>query len=121
MTLVATENIRLFAIVHANVLHPKARHVIGMPHELVDEGSKAEPLPSPNVLVIEQESEGSIFLYRMTRTGEPSGDTWHQSIDDAKHQAEYEYGEVLGEWRAIPEDVTDSRGFAVEALNRQAG
>src|SRR5882724_196945 len=97
---VTTGNIRLFATVRANVLHPKTRHVIGLPSELADNGDETQQLPSPDVLVIEQEGEGSVFLYRMTRTGEPGGDTWHQSIDDARHQAEYEYGEVLGEWRA---------------------
>jgi hypothetical protein len=118
--LVAKDNIRLFAVLRAAVLHPKTRHLVGLPRELTDNGGEPEQLPSPDVLVIEQEGEGSIFLYRVTRTGEPGGDTWHQSIDDAKHQAEYEYGEVLGEWHAIPEEVTDAREFAVEALIKQA-
>ncbi len=112
-----TGNIRLFATVRANVLHPKTRHVIGLPSELADNGDETQQLPSPDVLVIEQEGEGSVFLYRMTRTGEPGGDTWHQSIDDARHQAEYEYGEVLGEWRAIPNNVTDAREFAVQTIS----
>lgn len=116
----STGNIRLLAALRGNVPRPKSRHVIGLPPELGDKGDEAQQLPSPDVLVIEQEGEGSIFLYRMTRTGEPGGDTWHQSIDDAKHQAEFEYGEVLGEWRAIPDDVIDAREFAVEAVSERA-
>ena len=113
---VGARSVRLFALVSAHVLHPKTRHVIGWPPELSDEGSEVQHLPSPDVLVIEQESEGSVFLYRMTRTGAASGDTWHQSIEDAKHQAEHEYGKGLGEWRAVPDDVADARGFAIETI-----
>jgi hypothetical protein len=113
--------VRLFAIVHANVLHAKTRHLIGLPEELAGIGDELHQLPSPDVLLIEQESEGNVFLYRMTRSGEPAGDTWHQSVDDAKHQANYEYGDTLGEWRAIPDDVSDPRDFAVQAVNAGAG
>lgn len=117
MTSMAIDKIRFFTAVHASVLHPKTLHTIGLPPELAgDAEEEAEQLPSPDVLVIEQESEGNVFLYRMTRTGEPGGDTWHQSVDDAKHQAEYEYGGLLGEWRAIPDDATDAREFAVEEV-----
>lgn len=117
----ATEKIRLFAAVHADVLHPKTRHVVGLPYELRANGDGAEQLPSPDVLVIAQEGDGSIFLYRMTRNGGAAGDTWHQSVDDAKYQAEYEYGEVLGEWQAIPEAVADARDFAVESIGKKTG
>jgi hypothetical protein len=117
MTSLAILRTRLFTAVHAEVLHPKTRHTIGLPSELGGDAEEAEELPSPDVLVIEQESEGSVFLYRMTRTGEPGGDTWHQSIEDAKHQAEYEYGGLLGEWRPVPDTIADARAFAVEAIN----
>jgi len=36
--------------------------------------------------------EGSFMIYRYTRDGEFCGDTWHQNLDDAFHQAKYEYG-----------------------------
>ena len=76
-----------------------------------------EQMPAPDVLVIEQEDEGSVFLYRVTRSGQSGGDTWHQSIDDAKHQAHFEYGEVLGEWYDIAGDEADARDFAVRAFD----
>ena len=107
---------RLFAVVRANVLHPKTQHVIGFPPGLAGNRAEVQKLPSPDVLVITQESEGSVFLYRLTRAGESGGDTWHQSIDDAKHQAEYEFGEALGKWRVVPDDVADAREFAIEAV-----
>lgn len=109
-------NIRLFAAIHGDVLHPKAHHVIGFPTEIGADNNKIQKLPSPDVLVIEQEAEGSVFLYRMTRGGKPGGDTWHQSINDAKHQAEYEYGQVLGDWQPIPESAVDARDFAIKTI-----
>jgi hypothetical protein len=117
---VATENIRLFAAVRGAVLHPKTRHTIGLPPELADNAAEVQQLPSPDVLLIEQESEGSGFLHRMTRSGEMGGDIWHRNIDDAKHQADYEFGALLGEWQAIPDNVTDAYRFATEAVNERA-
>jgi hypothetical protein len=56
-----------------------------------------------------------VFLYRMTKHGESGGDTWHQSVEDAQHQAKYEYGDAVGAWNEIPADVPDAREFAVAA------
>jgi hypothetical protein len=111
-----TRSNRFFATVRAAVLHPRTRHTLGFPPELTRVTNGAPQLPSPDVLVIEEECEGNVFLYRMTRSGEAGGDTWHQSINDAKHQAEYEYGDVLGEWKVVPDDVLDARDFAVKAI-----
>ena len=109
--------VRFFAILRAAVLHPRTRHTLGFPSELSGVTDDAQQLPGPVVLVIEVESKGNVFLYRMTRSGEPGGDTWHQSVDDAKHQAKYEYGDVLGEWQAIPVDVIDAREYAVKVVS----
>ena len=108
-------SVRLFAIVHAQVLHPRVRHRLGLPPELTEGADDAQLLPQPHVLVIEEESQGSVFLYRMTQRGEPGGDTWHQSVEDAKDQAVYEYGDAVGAWNEIPADVPDAREFAVAA------
>lgn len=108
--------VRLFAVVHAQVLHPRVRHLVGLPPELAEGANDAQPLPWPHVLVIEEESPGSVCLYRMTQSGESGGDTWHQSVEDAKHQANYEYGDAVGDWSEIPGDVRDARDFAVAAV-----
>ncbi len=113
---VMARNVRLFAVVRAQVLHPRVRHLVGFPPELAEGADDAQPLPWPHVLVIEEESPGSVFLYRMTQSGESGGDTWHQSVDDAKHQADYEYGDAVGDWNEVPDDVPNAREFAVAAV-----
>ena len=117
----ATGNVRLFAVVDRQGLRPKVRHTVGFPAELTHGEDETEPLPWPDVLVIVEESQGNVFMYRLTRSGEPCGDTWHQSTDDARHQAEYEYGDALGEWRPVPSDASDPQEFAVAAVRTQEG
>jgi hypothetical protein len=51
-------------------------------------------LPLPNRLEIEingSESE-PCMMFRYTSDDAFCGDTWHESLEDAFHQAEYEYG-----------------------------
>jgi len=62
------------------------------------------------LLVISTENDG-IFLVRYAPDGEFAGDTWHQTIDEAKRQATFEYGELVGPWTAIPSDVQDIASF----------
>jgi hypothetical protein len=104
-----------FAFLHTRAAHPRVRHVLGFPSELAGDDEVARQLPPPDVVVIEEESQGNVFLYRLTRSGEPCGDTWHQSIEDARYQADYEYGDALGEWQDIPHEASDAREFAVAA------
>ena len=91
----------------------RVRHAVGWPPGMAPDGSEAQMLPTPDVIVIEEQSSSSVFLYRMTMTGELAGDTWHRSVEEAKGQARYEYGDAVGEWKSIPADVSDACGFAV--------
>jgi len=42
--------------------------------------------------------EAVFFLDRFAEDGRSVGDTWHQSIDEAREQAEDEYGDALSAW-----------------------
>ena len=53
--------------------------------------------------------EDGPMLYRYASSGEFAGDTWHQSLDQAKDQAEFEYESALGPWHEIPEDVAEGK------------
>ena len=55
----------------------------------------------PAFLVIEERPDG-IFLYRFGATGECVGDTWHMNIDDAKHQASFEFEGFVQGWVDVP-------------------
>jgi hypothetical protein len=46
-------------------------------------------------------------------TGNFVGDTWHQNVEDAKHQAEFEFDGMISHWVDLPRDVTDVVEFAL--------
>jgi len=55
------------------------------------QGSRSMPLPDR--VEIETFGDGSdCFLYRYTRSGECCGDTWHETLQAAFEQAQFEYG-----------------------------
>jgi hypothetical protein len=70
-------------------------------------------MPDAEWLVIE-ESGASYFLYRYTGSGEFAGDTWHAALEDAQHQANYEYGSRSGDWVEVPPSIDDAVQFARE-------
>ncbi len=75
-------------------------------------GEQTQGLLLPRVLVIEERPDRS-FLYRYAPDGSSGGDTWHRSVEDAKSQARAEYGNALGEWKSIPDDVQDAASFTL--------
>jgi hypothetical protein len=42
------------------------------------------------------------FLYRCEDDWMPVTDTWHETIDDAKHQAQFEYEGIESTWQLPP-------------------
>jgi hypothetical protein len=73
-----------------------------------------EELPWPTVLLIRPGKESGFLLYRYTQDGRFAGDTWHLTLEDAKHQADFEFGESLGAWREVPAGVPDPITFALQ-------
>ena len=54
---------------------------------------RKEDFPNPDRVVIEVDGSGTAcMMYRYTRTGDLCGDTWHEDLESAYGQAEYEYG-----------------------------
>ena len=49
-------------------------------------------------LLIEEQSDG-IFLYHESTDGKRFGDTWHKTVEDAKHQARWQFSDLITEWR----------------------
>ena len=72
----------------------------------------------PRVILLFDYQDGPM-LFRYTATGEFAGDTWHASLDDAKDQAEFEYGQALGRWLQIPDEI--AKGTEAEFALRKAG
>lgn len=107
--------IRLFAFLNTNIEVSHHVQFLGLPEELSGSKDSRSELPRPQILIIEEQDDG-IFLYRYTLDGRFGGDTWHATMEDAKHQASYEYGEAVGEWHAIPPEVKESLEYARSRL-----
>lgn len=102
---------RFVAVVRDPYEGRPSRHYVGMPPMDPGDPDTREQMPVPRVLVLETRPDG-IFLDRYDESGEEAGDTWHQSIDDAKEQAQVEYGDQLGPWTEVPENEPDPVAFA---------
>lgn len=107
----------------ARVDEPKPKdlqvvHWHGVPPKLIRWPFRRKRLPWPQVLILEAGDEG-YFLTRfakpwpLTRTARYAGDTWHRTIEEAKRQAEFEYGIAEDAWRPVPEGVEDVVRFAL--------
>ena len=94
----------------------RVKHYIGFPESLGM--GEQKPLPDAVALLIMEEAPGSVFLYRLNAVGEDAGDTWHPTLVEAREQAEFEYGDALGEWVDIPPEIDDPREYS---LRRAAG
>ena len=97
---------RLIALVGPMVGKQQAIHKIGLP-----DGPQTA-MPFPEVLFLEDDAT-SCMLYRYTADGQFGGDTWHQTLEEAKHQAEFEYGEAFGPWLLVPEIESDGHEYAI--------
>ena len=58
-------------------------------------------LPMPTRVEIEIDQAGHAMLYRYQNDGTFCGDTWHETLEDAMHQADYEYGISAEAWQLI--------------------
>jgi hypothetical protein len=86
--------VRLFAWVPTGYDRSKVVHTTGLP---TDHSGQAA-LPPAALLVLDQlEDEKAFYLIRYSAEGEFAGDTWHENLDDAKHQAEFEFGNLAWE------------------------
>ena len=74
----------------------------------------SEMLPIADVILLVVDDEPGAMLFRYTAHGDFGGDTYHVTPDEALEQASFEYGEALGEWLTVPDDVTDAHAFAVQ-------
>lgn len=87
-------------------------HYRGIPPELAEGEDNREVLPWPCALLMQEQTSG-VFIYRLAADGTIAGDTWHSSISDAKEESRYEYGDALGDWEDVPDDVEDPFHYAL--------
>lgn len=61
-----------------------------------------------------------VFLERFDEAGNEAGDTWHESIGDAKAQARMEYGDAVGAWTETPDSCDDPVAYAIRLARTEA-
>lgn len=111
---------RRIALVGPLATERQAAHTTGFPLD----PSKMLPVADVILLIVDREP-GATLLFRYTAHGDFGGDTFHTSTDEALEQATDEYGEALGAWIDVPDEVEDAHSFAVayahERLNDRGG
>ena len=71
-------------------------------------------LPVADVVLLVVGKEEGAMLFRYTAHGDFGGDTFHPTAEQALEQAAFEYGDALGEWLVVPDEITDPHAFAVQ-------
>jgi len=69
--------------------------------------SGVRDIEQPSEVVI-QEDEGAYFLLRLSPSGVSLADTWHETVEEAKRQALFEYGIVETDWTTVTARATDA-------------
>jgi hypothetical protein len=90
-------------------------------HSWLLAGKVQKMMPFPDVLLLEGDAGGCmIYRYRIDR--EFCGDSWYQSVDDAKSQVMSEYGNALGDWLPVPVSESNGVKYAIRfAAERSKG
>jgi hypothetical protein len=74
---------------------------------------RADPgqMPPPRILLIEESEREDALLIGYESGSEFSGDTWHESVEEAKLAAADRYGVALEEWQDVPPDAEGAVAF----------
>ena len=98
---------RVLALIGVSSDERRATHTTNFPMD------PAKMLPEADVVLLIADDDPGAMLFRYSAFGEVGGDTWHPTVDDAREQAADEYGDALGPWIDVPDDIADSHFFAV--------
>ncbi|MDL2274950.1 hypothetical protein LJC22_02345 [Desulfosarcina sp. OttesenSCG-928-G10] len=74
------------------------RHYIGLSSFDVETQHEIDTLPVPKSVEITGDSHG-FFLLRFNTDGDFVGDTWHETLEDAKEQAAFEFEIKVEDWK----------------------
>jgi formamidopyrimidine-DNA glycosylase len=78
----------------------------GLPPEISGKPDSRISLPTAEILLIAKKKSG-IFLYHLTMEGTYITDSWHQTIEDAKRQAKFEFDNDPSNWKEVPDSYGD--------------
>jgi hypothetical protein len=60
--------------------------------------------PVASLAICQYENEKSLYLFFCNGRWEPETDTWHETVEEAKRQAEFEYEGISQKWQPFPFD-----------------
>lgn len=106
---------RMFARVRPSSATRGTKHYTGFPPEISDDTDSRQLLAETAVVLVEQEQSG-VFMYRYSEDGSFGGDTWHQTLDDAMYQAMYEFGDDSEDWTGLPQDVQEPIPYILQQI-----
>lgn len=69
-------------------------------HQLCDAFGARDFPPFKTLEICTFAGDSGYYLMYEPETG-PGTDTWHQTLEDAMHQAEWEFGVARTEWRKV--------------------
>jgi hypothetical protein len=72
-------------------------------HQLVDSLGRRDFPAFKSLEICQYEDDAGFYLLYFPEAG-PGTDTWHQSLDDALHQAEWEFGVAPTEWVKVADN-----------------
>ena len=99
---------RTMALIGPLAAERRTAHTTGYPLD------PSKMLPVADVVLLVVGKEEGAMLFRYTAHGDFGGDTFHQNAEEALEQAAFEYGDALGEWLTVPDEITDPHAFAVQ-------
>lgn len=62
---------------------------------------RAREYPTPAFVEVHTSDDGSCLLLHFDASGRCQGDTWHETLEDAKDQANYEFRIVSDDWMPV--------------------
>jgi len=66
--------------------------------------------PAAGIAICRCTEDDAFYLYGCDAEWVPITDTWHESLEDAKRQAEFEYAGVSLTWQTLPKNRMDLSG-----------
>jgi len=90
--------IKLTALVESSQTRNRTRHEVGT--IVCGEPVALSKVPNPSKLMIIEEPDG-VFLLYLDSEGEVMTNTWHESIQLAMQQAEFEFGVMTENWATM--------------------
>ena len=107
----------LVAWIPAVVRSGRVRHSVAALSELEQPGPLGTRLPPTRLLLLRPDTHG-VALIRFSAAGDFAGDTWHPTLEEAKDQAAFEFGDSASDWQELPEGVEDVQAHVIELLAR---